>query len=388
MTFNKKIFPASVLEQSSEITLYNLSRPSHIIYIIVLAVVIITLIAIFFIQVNVSVKATAQIKPIGERLIITAPMTGKLRFIHVIENNAVCVGDTVAIIQAHNILSKLPALETHQKLLMQFIRDINTILSSHGIKNLYLQSKKYTAQHEYHISKLKRLLIKYKLVEKDYKRASILFKEKVIAPVDLEKIKTEYETAVSEISIYKREYTNQLESEIITHQKELLDIKTQIHQIQIQNEETVITSPIQGNIVKIFGISDGSYIQTGQQLVEISPEGELMVECSVYSKDIGYISVGQKVNIQIDAFNYNEWGMLEGKVVDIYDDIYISADKKNVYFKVYCSLNSKKLYLKNGFSGSVKKGMSAYVIFIITKRSLANLLYDKLDNWLNPNVKQ
>lgn len=110
MTFNKKIFPASVLEQSSEITLYNLSRPSHIIYIIVLAVVIITLIAIFFIQVNVSVKATAQIKPIGERLIITAPMTGKLRFIHVIENNAVCVGDTVAIIQAHNILSKLPIL--------------------------------------------------------------------------------------------------------------------------------------------------------------------------------------------------------------------------------------------------------------------------------------
>lgn len=48
---------------------------------------------------------------------------------------------------------------------------------------------------------------------------------------------------------------------------------------------------------------------------EISPEQNLTIECSVSPKDIGFIHKGQKVKFQVDTFNYNQWGLLEGEVL-------------------------------------------------------------------------
>lgn len=267
------------------------------------------------------------------------------------------------------------------------MNDLNILLKDIQAEHPTLVSNQYTAKHKHFISQLNQLLIKKSAIETSYQRNLILYKEKVIALADFENIKTEYDQSVGEVATHLREYTHQLESDLIAYQKEIREIAAQISQIRLQNEETVILAPIHGNISKIFGISNQTYLQAGQQILEISPDGELMAECILPSKDIGYIIKGQSVRIQIDAFNYNEWGMLSGNVTEIYNDIVISDDQKMAYFKVYCNLDSHKLYLKNGFSGEVRKGMSAFVLFIVTKRTLANLLYDKLDNWLNPNVK-
>jgi len=39
--------------------------------------------------------------------------------------------------------------------------------------------------------------------------------------------------------------------------------------------------------------------------------------------DIGLLHENQQVRIQVDAFNYNEWGMLEGRIIDISDDMIV-----------------------------------------------------------------
>ena len=46
-----------------------------------------------------------------------------------------------------------------------------------------------------------------------------------------------------------------------------------------------------------------------------------------------------------------------------------------------------KQSLKNGYSRPLKKGMTLQARFVITKRSLWQLVYDKIDNWLNPILK-
>ena len=74
--------------------------------------------------------------------------------------------------------------------------------------------------------------------------------------------------------------------------------------------------------------------------------------------------------------------MLMGKVIDISDDIIIQD--QTPYFKVKCQLNKNYLQLKNGYKGQVKKGMTFSANFTVTKRSLYQLLYDKVDDWLNP----
>jgi HlyD family secretion protein len=84
----------------------------------------------------------------------------------------------------------------------------------------------------------------------------------------------------------------------------------------------------------------------------------------------------------MDAFNYNQWGLLEGKVIDIDNNITIQDNQ--AYFKVRCSLNSKNIQLKSGYRTLVSKGMTLTTRYTIAKRSLYELLFDKVDDWLNP----
>ncbi len=88
------------------------------------------------------------------------------------------------------------------------------------------------------------------------------------------------------------------------------------------------------------------------------------------------------MKFQLDAFNYNQWGLLEGKVIEIDNNIIFQENQ--AFFKVRCNLDSRKLQLKSGYQTEVSKGMTLTTRYIITNRSLFDLLFDKVDDWLNP----
>jgi HlyD family secretion protein len=130
----------------------------------------------------------------------------------------------------------------------------------------------------------------------------------------------------------------------------------------------------------------GNFLTEGEILMEISPEGDIYAECYVSPRDIGLIQIGQQAVLQIDAFNYNEWGMLQAQVTDIAHDVILQENMQQPFFKVFCMPEKDYMTLKNGYNGQLKKGMTFSVRFIVTQRSLFQLLYDKVDNWLNPNI--
>ena len=84
----------------------------------------------------------------------------------------------------------------------------------------------------------------------------------------------------------------------------------------------------------------------------------------------------------MDAFNYNQWGLLEGKVIDIDRNITIQGEQ--AFFKVRCALNTTAIKLQSGYKTHVSKGMTLTTRYIITRRSLYDLLFDKVDDWINP----
>ena len=81
-------------------------------------------------------------------------------------------------------------------------------------------------------------------------------------------------------------------------------------------------------------------------------------------------------------FDYNYFGILTGKILSIDNDYTIIDNQPS--FKVRCMLDSQQLYLKNGFKGNLKKGMTLQARFVVARRSLWELLFDKVDDWINP----
>ncbi len=159
-------------------------------------------------------------------------------------------------------------------------------------------------------------------------------------------------------------------------------MKSQEDQLLKSKTQFLVTAPINGTLLNIKPQELGSFITLGTHFGQISPDTKLLVECYVNPSDIGLLSKDTRINFQIDAYNYNQWGMATGKIIEIGKDIEL-LDKRLV-FKVRCKMDQKYLELKNGFKGNLKKGMTLNANFELTERSLFDLLNDKMDDWVNP----
>ena len=103
------------------------------------------------------------------------------------------------------------------------------------------------------------------------------------------------------------------------------------------NNLSIIKAPISGTLLNVKGIEKGSFVQNGIQLAEISPKSDLIVECYINPIDIGLLKKENKVNFQVSAFNYNQWGLANGKIEEIGNDVQMINNTP--MFKVLCSLD-------------------------------------------------
>lgn len=166
------------------------------------------------------------------------------------------------------------------------------------------------------------------------------------------------------------------------YQAELSQLSAARSKISVNKKNFEIKAPVSGVIQGINSLYEGSMVQAGQTIATISPESNLVAECYVSTRDVGLLKIGQEARFQIDAFDYNYFGILTGKIISIDNDF--SVVDNTPAFKVRCSFDDTQLHLKNGFTGKLKKGLSLQARFVVAERTLWQLLFDKIDDWLNP----
>ncbi|MDR0712350.1 MAG: HlyD family efflux transporter periplasmic adaptor subunit [Prevotellaceae bacterium] len=381
-----KIFPDSIVNSSTEKIIADYRKPSHAIYATVVIFVIAAIASLFFINVRIGVRASGIIKPQGERNLLTSPATGKLIGVHLSENLPVRCGDTLFIIDSKSITSHLPALKKRRSELLEMIDDLAMLIDANPAHIDLLKTSLYIHSYHSYTTQLEDYKRKEMVALRSYYRHKQLYDSAVIPLSEFDVVAAEKDNAELSRKAFQSSNRAQWQADLNTLENELRDVAAQIEQINIQCNETVVLAPMSGTIQGIEKVASGMFVHSGQQIAEISPDGLLIAECAVSTKDIGFISVGQQVRIQVDAFNYNEWGVLEGQVKEIFDDIVTADDGTNLFYRIYCSLSSDHLTLKNGYKKRVKKGMTVSAHFITTKRTVSQLIYDNIDQWLNPNL--
>ncbi|WP_170062891.1 HlyD family secretion protein [Polaribacter butkevichii] len=265
-----------------------------------------------------------------------------------------------------------------------FVEDLKLLSNQKRIANK-LQSLKYKQEYNFYQQKLNELNTRFQKIKEDYNRSRKLFDKGVIAKVELNNSKLEYDLSLNAIHQYKKQQYSSWQAELVNQKNQLKELENNQVQLEETNNLSVIKAPLSGTLLNVKGIEKGSFIQNGIQLAEISPKSNLIVECYISPADIGLLKKENKVNFQVSAFNYNQWGLANGKIEEIGNDVQIINNIPT--FKVLCSLDQNFLQLKNGFKGQLKKGMLVNARFELTERSLFDLLYDKIDDWLNPSNK-
>lgn len=119
-------------------------------------------------------------------------------------------------------------------------------------------------------------------------------------------------------------------------QKELADIRGRIGQLQPNLDKTVykeglmeLRAPQDGVIKDLATTTVGAVVQPGTVVMTLVPKGEqLYADVNVKNEDAGFVQVGQKAQIKLAAYPFQQYGMLTGKVIHVSADA-TEANKTN-----------------------------------------------------------
>lgn len=376
------LLPSEFIENSIESYIYSTSTKSQKIYMIVLIAIICSLISLPFIYVDISVQGGGVIRPVAEKTEIKASVTELVDSVYVVEGNKLKKGDVILKFRTSNSSYKIAYQENR-------LNDYNAHLSdlvflAKGSKPAFFRSPVRQQEYTYFVKRKQELETTLNKAEKEYRRNKILFEKKVISDEEYEKYYFQYQTQKNELASLKENQINTWQVDLNNYRNSQSEMNASLKQGVRDKELYIVRSPINGTLDQFSGIYKNSSVQAGQSLAVVSPDSTLYFEVYVSPRNIGYLSVGMPVNMQVESFNYNEWGTVQGKVKEISSDFLTDNKGENSYYKVKCSMLKNYLMLKSGRKGILKKGMSVNAHFMITKRSLFSLLYQKMDDWVNP----
>jgi len=131
--------------------------------------------------------------------------------------------------------------------------------------------------------------------------------------------------------------TNMLEQQraeqtIVAAEQELIKANT-------RNQQRLLTAPIDGTVQQLAIHTVGGVVTEAQALMNIVPkESVLEVEAMIQNKDIGFVEEGQIAEIKIDTFNFTQYGVIDGEVININNDA-INDEKLGLVFLSRVKLN-------------------------------------------------
>lgn len=299
---------------------------------------------------------------------IKSGTSGRLIKIYVLDKQTVCTGDYLAIIE--NTVN-----EKDIKYLKSYLKDLNQgpkdklILPDKDLKLGNLQasySSFYQVLYDYiefkknNYPKRKNQIIKNrilynrnyytnlkkqkdavnqqaKLIHIQFERDSLLYKKGILSQQDLEEAQKQY--LESHISIETIDGT--LNSAQINHtemQETLVDNesssieKENYYKVQLENTKTqllaeiqlwelsyVLISPINGKVSFNNFWSENQNVISGEEIFHILPSdsGKIIGKAYLPIARSGKVKRGQKVNLHLDNFPDNEFGIVKGFIKDI-----------------------------------------------------------------------
>ena len=381
------IYPTNILEPTTLYYLPQISKSSRAVYLIILLSIILILLSLPFIYTTISIKSEGIIRPINERTELKALVGGIIDSIFFKEGQYVQKGQIILRIKDPTSKSKIQTNQFEINQEKSFVHDLIFLtsqanLSETDIPNLTSpiykeQLSRYLHQKENQEASLKKaneeLVINNKLAI-----------DKVISPKELFDSKNNEEKNRSTYYAFLRDQQSIWQQDLNRFQLKLSQLQQEQDLIKSDASKYVIRVPISGIVQGISNKYTGGLLQPNEIFCSISPEGTLIGECYVQTKDIGLLKLNQPIQYQIEAFDYKYFGFLTGKILSIDNDFTISNN--TTVFKVRCGFDEYMLPLKNGYKGQLKKGLKFQARFMVARRSLWQLLFDKMDNWVNPNL--
>jgi hemolysin D len=170
-----------------------------------------------------------------------------------------------------------------------------------------------------------------------------------------------------------------LDAKIEATKQQLTQLDGQFRQVQLNLEAQNLKAPVNGFVFDLKTRIPGFFAGQGETLLQVTPDERLVARINVPNRDIGELTLGQSVNIRVDAFPFTEFGALEGKITKIATDSVNPETNPNSpsVFPVEVSLTRQTLE-RGEEDLTLTPGMTVAGNIIIRSRPPIALVFDRL----------
>ncbi|MFM2064902.1 MAG: hypothetical protein RLZZ507_4573 [Cyanobacteriota bacterium] len=208
------------------------------------------------------------------------------------------------------------------------------------------------------------------------------------AKLRLQEQESSYQSVVQagKLTLLKnQEQLKDLQTQITTVKSEITQTKSQIKSLELQLQQRVVRSPIDGTIFELPVKKPGSVVQPGQMMAQIAPKGaDLILKAQMPSQQSGFLKVGMPVKIKFDAYPFQEYGVTQGRVTWISPDAKMQENSPTRLETYELEITLEKPYIQAGNKRiPLTPGQTATAEVIVRQRRLIDFILDpfkKLQN--------
>jgi HlyD family secretion protein len=147
-------------------------------------------------------------------------------------------------------------------------------------------------------------------------------------------------------------------------------------------DQLTLRSPIHGTVLGLNMRNPGEMVQSGQTIAEVaSQKAPLILAAALPTREAGFVKVGDPVQIKFDAYPYQDYGVIAGKVQSISPDVKVD-ERQGAFYRVDIVLDRRSLPQ----AVQLKLGQTATAEIIIRRRPIADILLDPIRQLQKSNL--
>lgn len=232
----------------------------------------------------------------------------------------------------------------------------------------------------------KRLITRITLLETE--RAAVtargeeerVVKEINVVEQELAEYQTRFYESQNQLLQEPLEQLGQIEAEVAETQQELIKVKSLL-------EELYVRAPTSGVVFNLSINNKQQVIQPGSLLMEIVPtDVELLAEVRISPDDVGYLVLGQQVNVKVSSYDFTRYGYADGKLSKV--SAFSSLDESGQpYFKAWVDL-SKNYLGSSSNQYPLMPGMVVSADILTGEKTLLAYLVDPITKGLSRSLTE
>lgn len=185
--------------------------------------------------------------------------------------------------------------------------------------------------------------------------------------------KIELEKVQSQRNELSQDYKTRAFEELAKKQNQLRVTQTKTDALRERLRDTILNSPIDGIITKVFPKGPGEIISAGEEVIEIAPFFEnLRVRANLSPSDITDLKEGQNARIALLSYDFTVYGTIEGFVSEIAQNT-SENERGEIYYEIWVESRNVK-FSKSNITPQILPGMLAQVEIIGKKRTIFEYL--------------